>query len=158
LLEWPPLRDWLRRRALAAWRAGHPPLILCYGNINRSPFAAALVRARRPGTRSAGFYPVENRPAPDDTTACAARYGVDLTAHRSRCVTNEELRSAEVIFLFDLETVARVVARAPRALARTHLVGSLDGDPRVLIADPHGRGTRILEDTLSRIAQAVEQP
>jgi protein-tyrosine phosphatase len=156
LLVRPPLRGWLRSRALRAWRAERAPLILCHGNINRSAFAAELARRRRPAASSGGFSPVENRPSPDATIACAAGYGIDLTAHRSRRVTREELRSAPVIFVFDLENLARLATHCPLALARTHLIGALDTAERVLIADPHGRGERVLADTLAQIARAVD--
>jgi len=157
LLNRPPLRAWLRQRALRAWRDASPLLILCHGNVNRSAFAAALAGARgRSGASSAGFYPHEGRSSPEATVACAARYGADLSAHRSRRIEREELRSAEAIFVFDLENVARVAALDPPALVRTHLLGTLDDDPGVLIADPHGRGSEALEETLARIARAVE--
>jgi protein-tyrosine phosphatase len=157
LLALPPLRAWLGRRARRAWRDAGEPLILCYGNINRSAFAAALAAARgHPGARSAGFYPEEGRSSPEATVACAARYGVDLSAHRSRRVRREELSSADAIFVFDLQNVARVAALDPGALARIHLVGALDEEADVLIADPHGRGDAVLAQTLARIARAVE--
>jgi protein-tyrosine phosphatase len=152
------VRSVLNRRALRAWRATDAPLILCFGNINRSPFAAALARrdGRGPaGARSAGFYPDPGRPSPAATVAAAARYGLDLSEHRSTCVRHADLAGAAAIFVFDLENVARVAAWAPAALARVHLIGSLDDDPRVLIADPHGRGDAALRQTLERIARAV---
>jgi low molecular weight protein-tyrosine phosphatase len=158
LLSRPPVRAWLRRRALRAWRDGDGPLILCYGNINRSAFAAALARTRdRAGARSAGFHPLEGRPSPEATIACAASYGTDLSAHRSRRVTRDELRAAGAVFVFDLENVARVAALDPVALAKTHPLGALDDDPHALIADPHGRGDAVLAATLARIARAVER-
>ncbi len=150
------VRSALHRRALRAWRATDAPLILCFGNINRSAFAGALARGHgRPGTRSGGFYPEPGRPSPRATIVGAGRYGVDLASHRSSCVTRAELAGAAAIFVFDLENVARVAARAPGALARVHLVGSLDDDPRVLIVDPHGRGDALLDRTLERIARAL---
>ena len=57
--------------------------------------------------------------------------------------------------MFDLENVAQVAALAPSALACVHLVGSLDDDARVLIADPHGCGEVALRQTLERIANAL---
>jgi len=152
------VRSILQRRALRAWHSTDAPLILCYGNINRSAFATAL--ARRSGRLRAsggGFYPREGRRAPGPTIACAATYGVDLTGHRSRCVTSDDLAGAPAIFVFDLENVARLAVRRPLALARTHLLGALDGDPQVLIADPHGRPVAALERTVARIARAVQR-
>jgi protein-tyrosine phosphatase len=150
------IRSVLHRRSLQAWRATDAPLILCFGNINRSPFAAALARRDgRAGARSAGFYPEPRRPSPAATVAAAARYGVDLSGHRSRSVSDAELTGASAIFVFDLQNVAWMAARAPRVLCRVHLVGSLDDDPRVLIGDPHGRGEAVLDATLERVASAL---
>jgi protein-tyrosine-phosphatase len=158
ILSQKQIRALLRRRAIRAWRATDAPLILCYGNINRSAFAAALARTRgREGARSAGFYPVRDRPAPDAMIACADEYGVDLWGHRSAGVTRRDTANAQAIFVFDLENLARVATLDPPALARTHLLGSLDDDPRMLIKDPHGRGQDVLEGTVARIARAIEQ-
>jgi low molecular weight protein-tyrosine phosphatase len=158
VLSRPPVRARVRRRTLRAWRAGDSPLILCYGNINRSAFAAGFAGAHgRASARSAGFYPRDGRRSPATTIACAARYGVDLTAHRSTRITRPELAGAQAIFVFDLENVARVAALDPLALPRTHLLGALDDDPRVLISDPHNRGLEVLERTVARIARAIER-
>lgn len=152
------IRALLRRRALRAWRATDAPLILCYGNINRSAFAAEFARARgRADARSAGFYPEEGRPAPPTTVACAATHGVNLAGHRSRRVTGRDLAAAQAIFVFDLENLVRVGVVNPPALARTHLLGVVDDDPDVLISDPHGRGQDVLEQTVARIARAMDR-
>ena len=42
LVRWGPIRGRLHTAAVRAWQATDAPLILCYGNINRSPFAAAV--------------------------------------------------------------------------------------------------------------------
>jgi len=157
VLARPWLRARLHRRALRAWRGTDAPLIACYGNINRSAFAAALARNRgRSGARGGGFFREVGRPAPDATIACAASHGVDLADHRSRRLMREDLAAAPAIFVFDLENVALIAVGNPRALVRTHLLGSLDGDPQVLIADPHGRPAPVLERTVARIARAVD--
>ncbi len=76
--------------------------------------------------------------------------------HRSRLLTREDLLAAPAIFVFDLENIARVAARNPRALVRTHLLGALDDGPGVLIGDPENRPAAVLERTIARIARAVE--
>jgi len=151
-----PVRRRLRRRALRAWEASEAPLFLCYGNVNRSAFAEALVRDRtekRPA--SAGFYDVPDRPSSENAIASAAALGVDLASHRSTVATSEQLSGADAIFVFDLENAVQVALRNPRALRRTHLVGSLDGGRPVLIRDPHGRGPDEPARTFARIARAV---
>jgi len=157
LLRIAPVRCALHRRAVRAWRATDEPLIVCFGNINRSPFAAQLAR-RRAGSRarSGGFYPQAGRCSPPGTVAGARAYEVDLSAHRSVVVDDAALARAPAIFVFDLQNLASVAARWPRALRRTHLVGALAEEGSLLIADPHGRGTLVLEQVLAQIATAIE--
>src|SRR5688572_33037024 len=87
-----PLR---RRRVLEALRrrapVPHTPavvLVVCYGNICRSPFAAAVLARALGGMRggarveSAGLIgPPPSRPAPPHAVTVAARRGVDLAPH-----------------------------------------------------------------------------
>src|SRR2546427_7115345 len=95
-----PLR---RQRALDA--LGRRPrltslLVVCHGNICRSPFAAALLRraSARNGVRvdSAGFLG-PGRPPPPEAVAAAARHGVGLSAHRAQFVTADRVRPAKLL-------------------------------------------------------------
>jgi protein-tyrosine phosphatase len=157
LLRRDRVRRVLHTRACRAWRANDAPLIVCYGNINRSPFAEHLAR-RRPGSEasSAGLYLEAGRPSPPLTVAVAARHGVDLSGHRSVVVDEGMLEDARAVFIFDLDNLARIAARHPVALRKTHLLGALadSGDP--MIADPHGYGETVLEEALSQIERAVD--
>src|SRR2546428_8440325 len=92
------LHPWRRRaarRALSA-RAPRSILVVCHGNICRSPFAAVLLqRALGPAgirVHSAGFIG-PNRPSPPEAVTAAARYGVNLSDHPSRVLTADLVRS-----------------------------------------------------------------
>lgn len=150
------VRRIVHRRALRAWRSTDTPLILCYGNINRSPFAAALAaREHAKSPVSAGFYPVSGRRSPELTIERAAAYGVDLSAHRSATVDAAQLDAAPAIFVFDLMNVAAIACRRPRALTRTHLLGAVAESGAVVVPDPHGQPPEVLEATLRGIVHAV---
>src|SRR5947207_12854330 len=76
-----------RRAALASLNARRPParvLVVCNGNIFRSPFAAVVLRRvigpRGVQVESAGFLG-PGRPAPRDALAAAASQGVELSPH-----------------------------------------------------------------------------
>jgi protein-tyrosine-phosphatase len=157
LLRVPPVRRRLRRRALAAWRNTDDPLLVCTGNINRSPLAAALAR-RRAGSRatSSGFDAVADRPASEQADAAAGTMGVSLAAHRSRRTRGTELEGTGAIFVFDLEHVIRVAFAAPRAVPRTHLLGALAPTGPVSIEDPHGRHADAYSAAFDRIRVAID--
>jgi protein-tyrosine-phosphatase len=153
-----PVKRLLHGRAVAAWNTAREPLVLCYGNINRSPFAAVLAGKSSP-TRSSGLYPEAGRPASELAIEQARLHGADLTRHRSTLVTDEQLRKAEAIFVFDAENLARLAARSPAALLRTHLFASLapagmNVDP--LIADPHGHERDVATRAFAQIATVVD--
>jgi protein-tyrosine-phosphatase len=158
LLALGPIRRPLHRRALRAWAATDEPLIVCAGNINRSPYAARLAR-HRPGcrARSAGFYPEADRSSPPLTVEAAQARGVDLLAHRSAILDRSAISHASAIFVFDLENLARLAAREPRALPRTHFLGVLADSGGVVIADPHGRDRVVLDGVLTQIENAIER-
>src|SRR2546427_7830369 len=79
-------------------------LVVCHGNICRSPFAAALLRraSARNGVRvdSAGFLG-PGRPPPPEAVAAAARHGVDLSAHRSQFGTADRVRLSNLLVALD---------------------------------------------------------
>src|SRR5262245_55242849 len=76
-------------------------LVLCHGNICRSPFAEALLTARIPGleVRSAGLHAADGHPADPSAVACAQRMGVSLAAHRSARVTAELVAWADLVLV-----------------------------------------------------------
>ncbi len=142
---------------MRAWTAGDAPLIVCFGNINRSPYAAALARQRGiAGTRSAGLYPVADRPSPPLTVEVARTMGVDLEGHRSVIVDRSLVRDAPAIFVFDLENVVRLGVRVPAAIAKTHLLGPLAHRGPSIVPDPHGRDRAFLEGVLEQIRSAID--
>jgi protein-tyrosine-phosphatase len=151
------LRRRLARRAAQAWAASEQPLILCYGNINRSPFAAELTRVRTSKHPvSAGLFPVNGRRSPDATIEQARHYGVELDQHRSLVAEREEMKATETIFVFDLENMARIAAQAPSALRHTHLLALLGSNDRIaFIEDPHGRPHAVLEHAFSQISDSL---
>jgi protein-tyrosine phosphatase len=151
------IRRVLHARARRAWGGTKSPLIVCYGNINRSPFAEGLAR-RQPGSEasSAGLYHKAGRSSPPLTVTVAAARGVDLSAHRSVLLDEKLLDSASTVFIFDLDNLARIAARHPAALRKTYFLGALADSGDVLIADPHGCDETVLDEVLARIEQAID--
>ena len=100
------LHNGRRRAALAALagaeRVPTSVLVICNGNIFRSPFAAAVLRRAlelrglgRVRVDSAGFAG-PGRPTPADAVAAAARRAIDLSRHASQLVMADVGTSAVV--------------------------------------------------------------
>lgn len=155
-----------RRRTLELLRGRARPdsvLVVCHGNLCRSPFAAALLRqALHPvGVRvdSAGFVRPE-RPAPPEAVTAAARRGVDLSDHRSRLLTPDLARAADLIVVMDPVQQRHVRERFVRAVRDVIVLGDLDPAPPEgvglrTIRDPIGQGADVYQTSYARIARCV---
>lgn len=78
-------------------------LVLCHGNINRSPFVAAIIAHHRPTwtVQSAGLHTKRNRIATRKAKFAAHALGLSLMEHRSAPVSTEMTDPAEVILYMD---------------------------------------------------------
>lgn len=156
-----PLR---RRAALRALRAGSLPraiLVVCHGNICRSPLAAGLLaRALGPAgvlVASAGFVS-PGRPVPAEGRIAAARRGVDLSAHRSQLLTPMLAGEARIIIVMDARQRRMVCERFGRAPADVMLLGDLDPDAIATraIHDPVEQPLAVFEESYARIERCVD--
>jgi protein-tyrosine phosphatase len=113
-------------------------LVLCYGNIYRSPFVAKLL-ANRLGPwaeiRSAGFHPVAQRPSPARHVTMCRQYGVALDDHRSAVATADDVAWADLIVLMDRHNWV-MSTRLGAQPERIVWLGALTPGP-VDIADPY---------------------
>lgn len=126
-------------------------LILCFGNICRSPLAAALASRRFPNVSfsSAGFYTETGRRSPDFVIAAACELGIDLTEHRSRCVDAKMVSEADLVVIMDIRNYELLRKGFPEALEKTLFLGMLLPDPQLEIEDPY-------DDPASMSATALE--
>lgn len=155
----------LLRRIMAGRRNGRASLVmLCQGNICRSPLAAALLR-RQLGERvpnlavlSAGMLPREAARSPQAAVEAARRHGIDLAGHRSAYLSDERADEAALLIVFDQRNLDDLRARNPRLIRKAVMLGSfLDRKgTRCTIPDPDGGDLATFERTYATIAAAVK--
>lgn len=75
-------------------------LVLCHGNINRSPLCHAVLALHGIPVRSAGFVNPGRRASKKMRDAAAA-LGIDLSEHRSQVITPEMYEWAELVVYMD---------------------------------------------------------
>lgn len=160
-----PLR---RRKALRLLRSCPRPrvvVVACYGNICRSPYAAALLdrelmRSAPSATRVelAGFVGW-GRPCPPLAVEVAAARGLDLSKHRSQRFTPLTVSLADLIVVMD-----KVQARAVRDVysgsdRHVLILGDLDPEPIETrhIQDPIDQPRDVFERCYARIDRCVGQ-
>lgn len=137
-----------------------PKLVfVCQGNICRSPFAEALLRARLPPgmlkISSAGVMPQPGRPTPGFGLETAAAHGVDLSSHRSAWLSPELVDSACLLIVFDEFTRRSVFDRYPNLKTPVMLLGDLVGLGDVV--DPINGGAAEFTRVYSQIAAAITE-
>jgi protein-tyrosine-phosphatase len=136
-------RQLRRHRALlqrlAVSGGPHKIVFLCYGNICRSPLAAALAEQRLRGVEieSAGFHRQEGRSCPEKIQRIGNLFGLDFSGHRSRRVTPELLANADLVIAMDKENLNCLGSEFPDVLERTTLLGLFGNPPALAIADPY---------------------
>ncbi len=157
-----------RRAALAALGSRRPPayvLVLCSGNIFRSPFAAAVLQ-RELERRGAGAVHVESagftapgRASPPHAIAAAARHGIDLAGHSSQLVVAALARAADLIVVMEELQARGICERFGRSPRDVLLLGDLDPLPDTsrAIEDPVEQDAEVCERVYARIERCVKQ-
>ncbi|MGH7679803.1 MAG: hypothetical protein ACRENU_15140 [Gemmatimonadaceae bacterium] len=156
-----------RRTAIERLRSSEVPgviLVVCHGNVCRSPYAEAALRRRFEAAgleiqvESAGFLG-PSRPAPRDALDAAARRGTDMRAHRSRVVDKALLDFADLIVTMEPGQARAVTARPSRTARNVLVLGDLDPRPGTgrSIVDPYGRPPETYTECYDRIDRCLDQ-
>lgn len=114
-------------------------LVVCSGNICRSPMAAEYLRDRlvRQGlghvvVESGGLLDIEGWPAAPNAIEVAAEHGVDLSAHRSRGIRTDDVRTADLVVGMAREHRKDFAQRFHEGMPRFQLIRAFERsvDPR----------------------------
>ena len=141
-------------------------LLVCTGNTCRSPMAAGLLghllaaelgiepselEAAGWVVASAGTWAGSGLWATDEAVEVMRRRAIEISGHRSRPVTFEEIERADLIFTMTGSHRAAVLGLVPSAEARCRLVAG--DDP---IDDPIGQSTEVYEACARKIEAALK--
>ena len=153
----------IRRRPdalTAALKTGKQILVVCHGNIIRSPFAAFLL-ARELGRQgqvtivSAGLEATPGRPAHPTALATAASHHIDLRPHAASRLDLELVAKSDVIFVMEIEHLVSMRRRFPEARSKTFLLSCLAPETPLEIRDPFGGDESLFRACYDHITCAV---
>jgi len=118
-------------------------LVLCKGNICRSPFAAELLKklSVKSGISleivSAGIDTTPGHNAYPLALSTSGRHGVDLTNHRTSMISADMVLRADLILVMEEYHVVALAAMFPDARPKTFLLGHFAERPVTDIRDPY---------------------
>jgi protein-tyrosine phosphatase len=142
-------------------------LIVCTGNVCRSPIAEAALRAalterfgnRAPAVSSAGTAGWEGSGAVSGSVEAAAERGHDIGDHVARMLTPAMVGDADLVLCMAAEhrDATRSIA-SERAFTLKELVRLLEGLPPAAGADPEALAGRVAEAAAARRSGATTNP
>jgi protein-tyrosine-phosphatase len=135
-------------------------LIVCHGNIIRSPFATRLLvqaagAGGRVSVRSGGLAARPGTRPPASALLAAARFEVSLGDHVSSAVTPEAVATSDVIFVMDVAQLVALRRRFPASRGKTFLLSSLAPRSERGVRDPVGGDESAFHACYAHISECV---
>ena len=152
-----------------SWLRKHVPqpigkiLVLCKGNICRSPFAAELLRQRvhqlglTIQVASAGIEAASNQEAYPLAKRMAQQYGVSLFAHRTTSLSQEMVSDADLILVMETGQARSMREHYPHSAGKLFLLGQFNPEVDYEIQDPYGGTPEMFTRCYDQITRACTQ-
>ena len=132
-------------------------LVVCVGNICRSPTAERLLRQYQPGLSvdSAGLGALVGRSAESTATSVAAEHDLSLDGHCARQISGRMCRDYDLILAMEKKHIARLCEIAPEMRGKVMLFGHWDGERE--IPDPYRKSREAFEAVYTLLDQSARQ-
>ena len=133
-------------------------LVICHGNICRSPFAEALLESMhaRLSVKSAGLAATGGDPVQPGALRVAREFGIDLSNHQSRRLERIDLEWADLILGMEGRHVMSVKQLLGNTASNVVTVGDfLERSPH-LIPDPWGQPDEYFRSVFAQIKAGIK--
>ena len=132
-------------------------LLVCVGNICRSPTAEILFRQRLHGrggveVASAGLHALAGHPIDATAAALLREHGHDPGTHQARQATPSILGAADLILVMERTHLAQIAREIPQVSGKTFLLGRWDD---IEVPDPYRQQRIAYEHVYGLMEQSV---
>lgn len=150
-----------RRRGHAQWPAHRVSraLVICHGNICRSPFAERLLAERMPAWTvcSGGLHAGAGSPAEPGARRVCHDWDIDLEDHTAMVLDDELVDWADLVIGMEGHHLVQLYQRFPAARGKALVLGEfLEAGP-FTIEDPWGRDDGVFRSVFERIVRATDR-
>lgn len=134
-------------------------LVVCIGNICRSPVAEAMLRAELPGKQlaSAGLGARVGEGVDPTARQLAESVGLNVTDHSARQLTPDMLQAADLILVMSDGQRRAIAELSPTALGKTMRLGNwLESGQGRDIPDPYLKSWEVFEHVHQLMSEATQ--
>jgi len=131
-------------------------LVVCIGNICRSPMAEGLLKNSLPNVQisSAGLGALVGHGADPIALGLMAKAGVDIGAHRARSLTDQIARDADLILVMDEQQKQQIAQQYPYTRGK---VFRLAKAAKQDIPDPYRQSPEVFQSVFAQIRSGVNE-
>lgn len=129
-------------------------LVICIGNICRSPMAEGLLKEALPGKtiNSAGLAAMVSQAADPFSIQIMQQNGIDISTHRARSISARLVSDADLILTMDLEQKRTVETQYPNSIGKVYRLGEFGN---IDIGDPYRQGIDSFQAAYELIREGV---
>jgi protein-tyrosine phosphatase len=131
-------------------------LVVCIGNICRSPMAEGLLKASLPEVQisSAGLGALVGHGADPLALGLMADAGINIAAHRARSLTDQIAREADLILVMDEQQKQQIARQYPYTRGK---VFRLAEAAKQDIPDPYRQTPQVFQTVFAQIQSGVNE-
>lgn len=129
-------------------------LVVCVGNICRSPMAEYLLKQDYPhlSIESAGISGLSGHSADDKAQLCMQHLGIDISGHIAKKLNAEHLKKADLILVMSKNQQAYIEQTWPFAKGKVFRLGHWQNKN---VPDPYQHDQAFFDETCQLIQQCV---
>lgn len=132
-------------------------LVICLGNICRSPMAEGLLKQRYPDKKisSAGLREITVGWSADPFSIRVMKEnGIDISRHRARLLTNDLLKNVDLVITMEKEQSDIVKYSFPNFRGKIIRVGEYGNYD---VPDPYSKNIKYFQESFDLISKGIDQ-